>query len=192
MPAEPTKSLRLLMHPYSTLVPVREGRPELKEAARLPGSALVWVLEQGVRKVDRMLVDHRPGGLALIVILPPIVDLANDPPYSASWSDHVRTVSSRSMESSPQGSWPKCFVAHPRTSAAASRSISLGEASGSTGEPSISFGEPSTSAPIFARCVRTVPEHLHVTASHGPPIHATRPSCPVSLASDRSAASGRD
>jgi hypothetical protein len=32
-----------------------------------------------VRKVDRMLVDHRPGGLALIVILPPIVDLANDP-----------------------------------------------------------------------------------------------------------------
>ena len=57
MPAEPTKSLRLLMHPYSTLVPVREGRPELKEAARLPGSALVWVLEQGVRKVDRMLVD---------------------------------------------------------------------------------------------------------------------------------------
>ena len=67
------------MHPYSTLVPVREGRPELKEAARLPGSALVWVLEQGVRKVDRMLVDHRPGGLALIVILPPIVDLANDP-----------------------------------------------------------------------------------------------------------------
>ena len=62
--------LHLLTHPYDQLVGVTSGRAQLKEAARLPGSALVWEMREQEFESARGLVENRPGGLSLIVILP--------------------------------------------------------------------------------------------------------------------------
>ena len=71
--------LQLLESPYDTLRPVEGGKAQLTAEGRKPGSALVWVLERGATESDRNIVEQRPGGLALIVILPRVADLANDP-----------------------------------------------------------------------------------------------------------------
>lgn len=63
-------SLSLLRPPYRFLVPVTRGRPQLKEQGRGPGSALVWDLARGMFPQDLSPVKNRPGGLALIVLLP--------------------------------------------------------------------------------------------------------------------------
>ena len=59
--------------------PWRGARISSGRKGRKPGSALVWVLESGATESDRNIVEQRPGGLSLIVILPPVADLANDP-----------------------------------------------------------------------------------------------------------------
>lgn len=56
-----------------------QGSAQGGRGGRKPGSALVWVLESGATESDRNIVEQRPGGLSLIVILPPVADLANDP-----------------------------------------------------------------------------------------------------------------
>ena len=71
--------LLLLRFPYEALRPVQGGKEQLKKEGRKPGSALIWVLERGATDSDRNIVEQRPGGLALIVILPRVADLANDP-----------------------------------------------------------------------------------------------------------------
>ena len=71
--------LQLFMPPYRALLPVQGGKRQLKEEGRKPGSALIWVLEGGATESDRNIVEQRPGGLPLIVILPRVTDLANDP-----------------------------------------------------------------------------------------------------------------
>jgi len=71
--------LLLLEFPYEALRPVNGGKEQLKKEGRKPGSALIWVLERGATESDRNIVEQRPGGLALIVILPRVADLANDP-----------------------------------------------------------------------------------------------------------------
>jgi len=68
--------LHLLQHPYTRLTPTEGTRPILRDAARTPGSALVW--RMGSARTDRMCVEQRPGGLALIVILPEAVDLSQE------------------------------------------------------------------------------------------------------------------
>ena len=71
--------LLLLESPYGALRPVEGGSEQLKTEGRKPGSALIWVLDAGATEPDRNIVEQRPGGLALIVILPRVTDLANDP-----------------------------------------------------------------------------------------------------------------
>ncbi len=71
--------LLLLESPYSALRPMEGGKEQLKAEGRKPGSALIWVLDGGATESDRNIVEQRPGGLALIVILPQVADLANDP-----------------------------------------------------------------------------------------------------------------
>ncbi|NJD18140.1 MAG: hypothetical protein FIA95_02495, partial [Gemmatimonadetes bacterium] len=72
-------ALSLFTHPYSTLTPVTGGRRQLRAEARLPGSGLVWNLRGGAHEQDEAVVRDRPGGLALIVILPPFAAPASDP-----------------------------------------------------------------------------------------------------------------
>ena len=79
MPPGNASALQLLTHPYQALRPLVGGALELKETARQPGSALVWLLESGATPEDRSLVEKRAGGLSLLVILPQVADLANDP-----------------------------------------------------------------------------------------------------------------
>lgn len=62
--------VRLLCHPYARLVPVTHGRDQLKDAARMPGSALVWEMPEERSERTRSLIENRPGGLALIIVLP--------------------------------------------------------------------------------------------------------------------------
>jgi hypothetical protein len=63
--------------PYDALRPMEGGKEQLKRKGRKLGSALIWVLEGGATETDRNIVEQRPGGLALIVILPRVADLAN-------------------------------------------------------------------------------------------------------------------
>lgn len=65
-----SNELTVLSHPYQELIPVARGRVQLKEAARMPGSALVWEMPERDFEGNRSLVENRPGGLSLIVILP--------------------------------------------------------------------------------------------------------------------------
>jgi AraC-like DNA-binding protein len=76
---EPHSKLSALVHPYARLEPVRGGRDRLKQVARRPGSALVWRADATVREEVVRLVRERPGGLALIVILPPATVLEGAP-----------------------------------------------------------------------------------------------------------------
>jgi len=62
--------LTLLTPPYAGLTVVDRGRDQLRRDGRRPGSALVWHMMRGVREQDVPIATGRPGGLALIVILP--------------------------------------------------------------------------------------------------------------------------
>jgi len=71
-------TLTLLSHPYERLFPVG-GPSDLREAARRPGSAVVWRLDSERYGDIRRMLERRPGGLALIVLLPEAVRLDADP-----------------------------------------------------------------------------------------------------------------
>lgn len=71
-------SLLLLTPPYSVLRPVTGGRPQLKREGRFPGSALVWQMAAGIREQDVSVVTRRPGGLALVALLPPSAHLPSE------------------------------------------------------------------------------------------------------------------
>lgn len=66
----PIVPLGLLRHPYTEIRPVTGGRRQLWEEGREPGSLLLWRLDRGPRSQDIPVVSRRPGGLALVVILP--------------------------------------------------------------------------------------------------------------------------
>ena len=72
-------ALNLLAHPYQELVPVTGGHNVLRTAGRKPGSALIWSMGGGPRAEGHPLVEGRPGGLPLIVLLPPLEDLTSNP-----------------------------------------------------------------------------------------------------------------
>jgi len=75
----PSTALSLLSHPYQSLAPVTKGRSELKGAAASPGSALVWNLGADGPMSHAHLVKSRPGGLALIVVLPGVERMEQSP-----------------------------------------------------------------------------------------------------------------
>lgn len=72
-------ALGLLMHPYRELVPVTGGGALLRTAARRPGSALVWTMGPTLAARSHPLAAGRPGGLALIVLLPQVDEIAAHP-----------------------------------------------------------------------------------------------------------------
>ena len=71
--------LHTLLHPYKHLQEVTGGKTELRSAARTPGSALIWDMATGPHDLTSELVAGRPGGLALIVVLPPTAIIDDDP-----------------------------------------------------------------------------------------------------------------
>lgn len=75
--SQPT--LQLLAHPYDRLERLDAGRSTLKQAGRMPGSAIVWRLDPDGYGDVRRLVERRPGGLALIVVLPDASRIEADP-----------------------------------------------------------------------------------------------------------------
>ena len=63
--------LSVLAYPYRTLQPVERDRQSSKRLLKKPGSALVWDMASGVRIEDHQFARDRPGGTALILVLPP-------------------------------------------------------------------------------------------------------------------------
>lgn len=72
------RPLSLLTPPYQSLRPVGGGGRQLKLEGRGPGCALVWEMGMGVRQQDVGVVRARPGGLALLAILPAAEDLSRN------------------------------------------------------------------------------------------------------------------
>lgn len=69
-------SLSLLSHPYCALRPLGGDRSLLKAEGRRPGCALVWRATAPPDRKDLEMVNRRPGGLALLVVLPPASEVA--------------------------------------------------------------------------------------------------------------------
>lgn len=71
--------LNLLAHPYARLTSLSGGRQALKDAAREPGTAIVWRMGAAKAPPELELLRTRPGGLALLVLLPEVCDLTKNP-----------------------------------------------------------------------------------------------------------------
>jgi AraC-like DNA-binding protein len=63
-------TLKVLHYPYDDLDDLTGGRAAMRDAARWPGTALLWVMGERGHHAHAELLRTRPGGLALIVILP--------------------------------------------------------------------------------------------------------------------------
>jgi AraC-like DNA-binding protein len=72
-------ALSLLTYPYRTLEPLGDRGEELRQRGREAGAALVWTMSRGRRPATVEAVSERPGGLAMLMILPPGPDQALDP-----------------------------------------------------------------------------------------------------------------
>lgn len=70
--------LGLLSHPYQVLDRVAADRHALRKSARLPGSALIWRVDPDRCERQRRVVEGRPGGLSLVVVLPDATRLEQD------------------------------------------------------------------------------------------------------------------
>ncbi|MGE0159507.1 MAG: helix-turn-helix domain-containing protein [Gemmatimonadales bacterium] len=71
-------TLSVLAHPYTHLQPITKGPPEMREASRQAGTALVWFMAAGRYQTAVETVADRPGGMSLLVILPPGLQVALD------------------------------------------------------------------------------------------------------------------
>jgi AraC-like DNA-binding protein len=71
--------LSILAHPYSRLSPFTGGRQALKDATREPGTAVVWMMGAARTPPEIELLRTRPGGTALLVVLPEVCDLTANP-----------------------------------------------------------------------------------------------------------------
>ena len=71
--------LSILAHPYSRLSPFTGGRQALKDAAREAGTAVVWTMGPARTPPELELVRKRPGGMALVVVLPEVCNLTERP-----------------------------------------------------------------------------------------------------------------
>ena len=63
--------LSVLAYPYRRLRPIEGDRANFKNLLKRPGSALIWDFASSIRQEDHEFVKNRPGGAALILILPP-------------------------------------------------------------------------------------------------------------------------
>lgn len=62
--------LKVLQHPYHAFVDLKGGRDGMRDAAKTPGSALVWIMGERGNRSHADLLRTRPGGLSLLIILP--------------------------------------------------------------------------------------------------------------------------
>lgn len=69
----------ILRPPYDELAGVGRDANELRRAGSGNGSALIWSIHGPIENRDRNLVRGRPGGMALIVVLPRLSELSEDP-----------------------------------------------------------------------------------------------------------------
>lgn len=76
---EPSSTLSLLVHPYARLQTVAGCADDIRTLARGGGAALVWSMVERSRSRHAETVNTRPGGVALLVILPPHVSIEDDP-----------------------------------------------------------------------------------------------------------------
>jgi len=72
-------SMAVLAYPYSRLVPIEPTVTGLRTIGREPGAAVVWSMSTGARGDEGLVLRGRPGGLALLVILPPESELGPSP-----------------------------------------------------------------------------------------------------------------
>jgi AraC-like DNA-binding protein len=68
----------VLAYPYTDLLPVTNGLAEMRARGREPGTALVWYMAAGRYQTSVDTVADRPGGMSLLVILPPGLEVALD------------------------------------------------------------------------------------------------------------------
>jgi AraC-like DNA-binding protein len=78
-PSTSATPLAVLAYPYAELIPFSGSRHALKDAAREPGSAVLWSMGSGRTPPELELLRTRPGGLALLVMLPEVCDLSANP-----------------------------------------------------------------------------------------------------------------
>jgi AraC-like DNA-binding protein len=71
-------ALSLFVPPYDKLQPVDDSADIDRQARNCPGSALIWDLQRPQHVATEEVVQRRPGGLALIIILPEADHLAKD------------------------------------------------------------------------------------------------------------------
>lgn len=71
--------LSILLPPYTRLQPTEADISLLRTYGRRPGAALVWRMGGGGDETPGRAVQGRPGGLSLIVVLPPEHDLRSSP-----------------------------------------------------------------------------------------------------------------
>jgi AraC-like DNA-binding protein len=71
--------LAVLAHPYTSLRPIQGSRQTLKEASLEPGTAVVWRMGTAASPPEADLLATRPGGLALLVVLPHPSEVNLDP-----------------------------------------------------------------------------------------------------------------
>lgn len=75
----PRSDLELLTPPYDRLRLLEPSREAMRAASRLPGSAVVWHFDTQRFARTRSVLERRPGGLALVVILPDAARVHGDP-----------------------------------------------------------------------------------------------------------------
>ena len=71
-------ALTVLSYPYTALLPVTNGPTEMRQRGREPGTALVWLMGSGRYQASVDTVAERPGGMALIIVLPPGLEITFD------------------------------------------------------------------------------------------------------------------
>lgn len=75
MSAAARTPLSLLAYPYEILRPMTGGPKQLSLEGRRPGSCLVWEMVGGQGEQVASTVRGRPGGLPLVMVLPPNADM---------------------------------------------------------------------------------------------------------------------
>lgn len=110
MTAANSSPLSLLSYPYEELRAVIGGGKQLALEGRRPGSCLVWEMAAGRHEQVASIARGRPGGLPLIVVLPPDAHMPTEEAL-------VRTI----QEVRPQGILPYHGTLSPEEIAAVLR-----------------------------------------------------------------------
>ncbi len=75
----PSDTFFLLAPPYLEAIPVTGPLPEVDGGAAAPGTALLWKLGAEVKEAELEFARTRPPGCALILMLPPAIDVRHEP-----------------------------------------------------------------------------------------------------------------